>query len=151
MFTSTHIKSWPTLSMGGFPRHCLASKLLLADSSAVIPLSPWIEHKSWPCLADSNDVLPPGQNKKLPDLNHNRKLFWVAMRYHSLDIMYQLKILLLNWCLSTNWPEKTYLIKLFITRWNTKKSMKRNEESPCWTLKHRHTSLPKSLSRCRVG
>lgn len=29
--------------------------------------------------------------------------------------------------------------------------MKKNEASPCWTLRLQHTSLPKSLSRCRVG
>lgn len=82
MVTSPHIKSWPTLFLGNLPRlsqpQYFSQLILLLWSLCLLELNTNPDH------ALQAVMVFPSQNKtkKLLDLKHSRKLFWVAMRCH---------------------------------------------------------------------
>lgn len=153
---TVHIYTYPILAdllwWVTFPLHFLTSAFLSAGSSAVILWDKGLKLSTNPDSAlQTVTVFSPRQQQKgsrsetqqepvLSDREMPPKWTNIAVKKNTIPKL-----------VSENWPEEIYLIKLFPTRWNTKKSMKRNEESQCWTLKHQRTSPPKSLSRCKVA
>lgn len=133
--------------MGDLPHAfpCLGLSLSWSFCSESFVSLNWTQILTLPCRQQGWFL--PGNSKKVLDLKH-KNLFWMAMSCHPCGLMYELKRDCPYPCL---WELTRGDLRLFVTRWNTKKSMKRSEESPCWTLKHQRTSLPKSLSKCKVG